>query len=108
MKDEISQRVKSKNVIELLELINEDLENHYKDKLLKVADGSFDSVYSSRFKPSDSKYQIAMEDTAVINKELGLYKVKSSREQPENETCYNTVDFGWILWVSERFRRRSL
>ena len=33
-----------------------------------------------------------MEDTAVINEELGLYKVKSSREQPENETCYYTVD----------------
>ena len=50
IKDEILNRVKEYNVVGLLDKLVGDLETHYKNKLMSIADGSFDGVYGSRFK----------------------------------------------------------
>ena len=49
LKDIILRRVKEYNVVGLITKITVELENHYKDKLLSVADGSFDGLYRRRF-----------------------------------------------------------
>ncbi|XP_078686972.1 uncharacterized protein LOC144919399 [Branchiostoma floridae x Branchiostoma belcheri] len=49
LKDTILRRVKEYNVVGLLERITTDLEDHYKTKLLSLADGSFDGHYRHRF-----------------------------------------------------------
>lgn len=49
LKDVILQRTKEYNVVGLLDKLTIDLEDHYKNKLLSIADGSFDGVYRHRF-----------------------------------------------------------
>ena len=49
LKDTILGRVKEYNVVGLLDRITTDLEDHYKTKLLSLADGSFDGHYRHRF-----------------------------------------------------------
>ena len=49
LKDIILQRVTEYNVVGLITKISVELENHYKDKLLSVADGSFDGLYRRPF-----------------------------------------------------------
>ena len=38
LKDEIAHRIKSSNIVELVEVVTTDLETHYRDKLLSLAD----------------------------------------------------------------------
>lgn len=49
LKDVILQRTKEYNVVGLLDKLTINLEDHYKNKLLSIADGSFDGVYRHRF-----------------------------------------------------------
>lgn len=49
LKDTIFRRVKEYNVVGLIDKVTIDLEDHYKDKLLSLADGSFDGQYRQRF-----------------------------------------------------------
>ena len=49
IKDIILQRVKEYNVNALFEKLTEDLNDHYQNKLLSVASGSYDGFYSPRF-----------------------------------------------------------
>ena len=49
LKDTILQRVKEYNVNGLIDRLINDFNDHFKDKLLSIASGSFDGVYSSRF-----------------------------------------------------------
>ena len=44
LKDEIVHRVRCYNSVELTEKVTIDLENHYRDKLLTVSNGSFDRL----------------------------------------------------------------
>ena len=50
LKDVVLQRTKEYNINGLLEKIVVDFNDHYKDKLLSVANGTFDSYYGDRFK----------------------------------------------------------
>ena len=50
IKDEILKRVKEYNVIGLINKICYDRDYHYKTNMLSLSDGSFDGIYSSRFK----------------------------------------------------------
>ena len=49
LKDVILQRTKEYNVVGLLDKLTINLEDHYKNKLLSIADGSFDGVCRHRF-----------------------------------------------------------
>jgi hypothetical protein len=49
LKDVILGRVKEYNLVALFDRLTVDLENHYKDKLLSVVDGSFDGHFRRRF-----------------------------------------------------------
>ena len=49
IKDGILKRCREYNINGLLEKIVDELDNHYQDKLLSVASGSFDGVYRRRF-----------------------------------------------------------
>lgn len=49
LKDTILRRAKEYNVVGLVEKLTTDFEDHYKDKLLPIADGSFDGQYRQRF-----------------------------------------------------------
>ncbi|KAK7918603.1 hypothetical protein WMY93_009887 [Mugilogobius chulae] len=49
LKDTILNRIKEYNVVALLEKITMDMEQHYKEKLLSVSDGSYDCNLRSRF-----------------------------------------------------------
>ena len=49
LKDIILQRVKEYNINALFQKLTDDLNSHYKNKLLSVASGSFDGFYSPRF-----------------------------------------------------------
>ena len=49
LKDTILRRVKEDNVVGLIDKVTIDLEDHYKDKLLSLADGTLDGQYRQRF-----------------------------------------------------------
>ncbi|XP_032226009.1 uncharacterized protein LOC116609235 [Nematostella vectensis] len=49
LKDTILRRVKEYNVVGLISKLTVELEDHYKDKLFSIADGSFDGLYRRRF-----------------------------------------------------------
>lgn len=49
LKDTILRRVKEYNIVGLIDKVTIDLEDHYKDKLLSLADGSLDGQYRQRF-----------------------------------------------------------
>ena len=49
LKDIILRRTKEYNVVALLDKIVVDLEDHYKTKLLSIADGSYDGHFRRRF-----------------------------------------------------------
>ena len=50
LKDGILRRYKEYNVNGLLEKLLVDFDNHYKNKLLSVSSGSFDGIYSRRYR----------------------------------------------------------
>ena len=49
IKDKILQRIKEYNVVSLMQKLVVDFQDHYKDKLLSVASGSYDSFTARRF-----------------------------------------------------------
>lgn len=49
LKDLILRSTKEYNVVGLIDKLTIDLEDHYKNKLLSIADGSYDGVYRHRF-----------------------------------------------------------
>ena len=50
IKDKILDRVKEYNVVGLVNKLPINLDNHYKEKLLSITTGSFDAVYSLRYR----------------------------------------------------------
>ena len=55
LKDEIAHRIKSYNIVELVEVVTTDLEAH-RDKLRSLASGALDGWYSSRYCGQTAKY----------------------------------------------------
>ena len=55
IKDEVLNRQKEVNVVGLLDKLTTEFDQHYHNKLLSVASGKFDGVYSSRFKGNKKK-----------------------------------------------------
>ena len=50
IKDDILNRQKEVNVVGLIDKLTNELDAHYKNKLLSVASGKFDGIYSRRFR----------------------------------------------------------
>ena len=72
LKDTILRRMKEYNVIGVIDKVTIDLEDHYKDKLLSLADGSCDGQYRQRFMGREAKmsglvlkFQIKRSVTAI-------------------------------------------
>ena len=79
LKQEIAQRVKGYNINELIEMITGPLDNHYQNRLLSVANGSFSGVYSDRFKGFDiAKDSKMLSETEVIDPSKLIYRVPSA------------------------------
>lgn len=55
IKDEVLHRQKEINVVGLLDKFTLQLDDHYRNKLLSVASGKFDGIYSARFKGCSKK-----------------------------------------------------
>lgn len=55
IKDEILNRQKEVNVVALLDKFTSEFDQHYRNKLLAVASGKFDGIYSRRFKGQGKK-----------------------------------------------------
>ena len=55
LRDVLLRRVKEYNVVGLFDKLTIDLENHYKEKLLSIADGSFDGNFRHRFLGKDKQ-----------------------------------------------------
>ena len=55
IKDKILQRVKEYNIVSLMEKLIVEFKDHYKDKLLSVASGSYDSFTARRFDGKSKK-----------------------------------------------------
>ena len=76
IKDKILNRVKEYNVVGLFKKLAVDLENHYKDKLISVTTGSFDAVYSPRYKgqlkgiPPGYKLDEVVKGISTVGQEL--------------------------------------
>lgn len=55
LKDEILQRQKEVNVVGLMDKLTTEFDQHYQNKLLSVASGKYDGIYSRRFKGLEKK-----------------------------------------------------
>ncbi len=78
MKDEISGRVRSYNPEELIGLVTKELEDHYTEKLLSVANGSFDGIFGSRFFKSKNLKDVNLDTIKAIHANRGTYEVQPS------------------------------
>ena len=85
-----SHRVRSYNVIELLEKLTIDLENHYRDKLLSVSNGSFDGIFDGKFIRKGKDDNVDPENISVVDEANGTYSVISCNKSGEQLTY--TVD----------------
>ena len=83
MKDEILNRQKEVNVVGLLDKFTAEFGQHYHNKLLSVASGKYDGIYSRRFKgdgkntegvgfqlPTSEDQKIAMENTTKVGENM--------------------------------------
>ena len=77
MKDGIIKRCREYNVNGLLEKIVNELDNHYQEKLLSVASGSFDGVYRRRFcgKGKAKKGKIGFQMPSEEEKAIFFYQI---------------------------------
>ena len=71
IEDKVLQRVKEYNVVSLMETLIIEFKNHYKDKLLNVASGSYDSYTACRFDGKSKKkgklgYKVSFESLMII------------------------------------------
>jgi hypothetical protein len=55
LKDEILNRQKEVNVVGLMDKFTTEFDQHYRNKLLSVASGKYDGIYSRRFKGLEKK-----------------------------------------------------
>ncbi len=70
MKDEVCNRVRSFNFIELLGKVTSILEGHYRDKLLSVANSSSDGIFSPKFHlKSCNQKKVSPDKVKIINQE---------------------------------------
>ena len=85
MKDEISGQVRSYNPVELIGLVTKELEDHYIDKLLSVANGSFDGDFGSRFFKSKHLKDVKLDTITAIDADKGISNaLPSSKAQCTN------------------------
>lgn len=71
IKDKVLQRVKEYNVVSLMEKLIVEFKDHYKDKLLSVASGSYDSYTARRFDGKSKKkgelgYEVSFDSFMII------------------------------------------
>ncbi|XP_078702577.1 uncharacterized protein LOC144928219 [Branchiostoma floridae x Branchiostoma belcheri] len=101
LKDTILRRVKEYNVVGLIERITSDLENHYKTKLLSLADGSFDGTYRRRFmgtgKDGATGFRVPTEEeqttylSSVEQFENQVFRISSGSRPGQSHTVDMTV-----------------
>ena len=110
LKDVILQRTKEYNVVGLLDKLTINLEDHYKNKLLSIADGSFDGVYRHRFfgKGKDGSTGFKVPDkkdldayiSTVENFGNNVFKVGSSSDSSHRSVVFflrrhNSITLWW-------------
>lgn len=71
IKDKILQRVKEYNVVSLMEKLIVEFKDHYKDKLLSVASGSYDTYTARRFDGKSKKkgelgYKVSIVSSSTV------------------------------------------
>ena len=67
LKDVVLRRTKEFNIVGLIEKLLFEFDSHYQNKLISVANGSFDGIYSGRFsgKKKNRKERIGYQVPAV-------------------------------------------
>ena len=104
IKDEVLHRQKEINVVGLLDKFTLQLDDHYRNKLLSVASGKFDGIYSARFKgcskknstgsgfkrPTVKEQTTALENVSTIEKNVFIVPSFSL----ENKTYMVDMDTG--------------
>ena len=97
IKDDVLNRQKEVNVVGLIDKLTKELDEHYQNKLLSVASGKFDGIYSRRFagfakkkkeglgfqKPSTEAQKQAVQELVHLGE--NAYKMKSFTQE---ETVY--------------------
>ena len=82
MKDEILNRQKEVNVVGLMDKFTSELDQHYRNKLLSVASGKYDGVYSRRFKGLEKKKTegVGFKKPTVEEQKIALEKMSKVGE----------------------------
>ncbi len=97
IKDDVLNRQKEVNVVGLIDKLTKELDEHYQNKLLSVASGKFDGIYSRRFagfskkknesvgfqKPSPEAQRQALQELVCLGE--NTYRMKSFTQE---ETVY--------------------
>ena len=73
VKDSILGRQRQYNINMLFDKLMVEFEDHFKRRLLSVADGTFDGVYSHRFKGSNFKAVQAYTKTLKVNSATKIF-----------------------------------
>lgn len=95
IKDDVLNRQKEVNVVGLIDKLTKDLDEHYQNKLLSIASGKFDGIYSCRFagfskkknegtgfqKPSPEAQRGALQNLIRLGE--NTYKMRSFTEKDE-------------------------
>ena len=111
MKDEILNRQKEVNVVGLLDKFTLEFDQHYRNKLLSVASGKYDGVYSRRFKgqgktkadgvgfkkPTADEQKIVLETTTKVGE--NLFVVPSITQEGQK---YLVDNEHWVLSMQDR------
>ena len=84
LKDVILGRVKEYNLVALFDRLTVDLENHYKEKLLSVIDGSFDGHYRRHFMGKQKQKNDAAKRFKVPSEDTQKKFLETVREFPNS------------------------
>ena len=91
LKDEILHRVKGYNLNELLDTVTGPLDNHFQNKLLNVANGSFDGIFSLRFKGLNSRGESQVGQISIVCKDKKMYSVQPSPKTIQEKEAVGEV-----------------
>ena len=111
MKDEILNRQKEVNVVGLLDKFTLEFDQHYRNKLLSVASGKYDGVYSRRSKgqgktkadgvgfkkPTADEQKIVLETATKVGE--NLFVVPSITQEGQK---YLVDNEHWVLSMQDR------
>lgn len=126
IKDDVLNRQKEVNVVGLIDKLTKELDEHYQNKLLSVASGKFDGIYSRRFagfskkkeglgfqKPSSEAQDQALRDLISLGENTYVMKSFSQEDttylvdmtlgicQCKSGTNGALCKHQYVLWVNK-------